>query len=484
MDPAVAGDEPNPREWTFDAVYAAYERRIYRYCYRLCGNAADAEDIAQDAFIQVYRALDRFEGRSTLLTWIYRIARNEWIRRCGGTQPTVGIYEETQMTSFDPQHTIIERLWLQSAVARLSEPLREALILVKCEGLTYRDAAEVLGLPAGTVQFRVHEALRKLRRDLAAQGLLPAFAPLWWVGRQVRRWGPVTTPPSLRDRVGRATGTGLATLPPAGTAGSGSVGPTARRVLPPWATGSRAHRVAAVLALAVLLLVLLALWPRPPRSPAERALDRVLATMAQVRSAHATGVQTNYIDNANGRTTAERLPLEFWFEAPDHYRRSVRGTGTGNSATTIVLTDGTRNVLITSAASVGQSVLPVDHATVLGDVAPFAFFSRDGALVRAVGAPGTQVQGAAPGAAAEPLQLDVATEDPYVRRQWRLHVGADGRVARADFRLQRWVEGTWRPFQEFRLDRIDYGIAAPAALFNVPPAGSEVDPGILRAEPR
>src|ERR1700704_2912454 len=67
----------------FDQLYAGYGDRIYRLCYRLCGHAADAEDLAQEVFVAAYQGLDRFAGRSSLTTWLYRIAFFRWGRLRG-----------------------------------------------------------------------------------------------------------------------------------------------------------------------------------------------------------------------------------------------------------------------------------------------------------------------------------------------------------------------------------------------------------------
>jgi RNA polymerase sigma-70 factor, ECF subfamily len=158
------------RPRSFDALYREYGDRIYRFSYRLCGNRADAEDLTQEVFVLAWQGLERFEGRSSLTTWLYRIALNRWhrIRSTRGPE-TVPLEEGSEAGTRDLAAAQVERLSLESAVAALPEPLREAFILVKAEGLKYREAAAVLEIPQGTVQSRVHDAVVQLRAALSEE---------------------------------------------------------------------------------------------------------------------------------------------------------------------------------------------------------------------------------------------------------------------------------------------------------------------------
>ena len=153
---------------SFDAFYDRYSDPVYRLCYRLCGHAADAEDLAQEVFLAAYQGLHRFVGRSSVSTWLYRIAMYRWQRlRAGPMSETVSLEEEpAALVSADPAAAGVERLSLGNALDALSVDLREAFLLVKAEGLKYREAAQVLDVPQGTLQYRVHEAVKKLRRLL------------------------------------------------------------------------------------------------------------------------------------------------------------------------------------------------------------------------------------------------------------------------------------------------------------------------------
>ena len=158
---------------SFDALYSEHGDRIYRFCYRLCGHTADAEDLTQEVFLAAYQGLHRFAGRSSVVTWLYRIALYRWGRIHGARRPeTVPLDEETvgAAAAPDPASAGVERLSLESGLLALPDGLREAFLLVKVEGLKYREAAQVLGVPLGTVQSRVHDAVVRLRALLAEHG--------------------------------------------------------------------------------------------------------------------------------------------------------------------------------------------------------------------------------------------------------------------------------------------------------------------------
>lgn len=166
----------------FQALYDTYSDRIYRFCYRLSGSATDAEDLVQEVFIAAYQGQEKFEGRSTVATWLYRIALYKWRRisqsRERDTLPLLDDTPEPSASTSDPAHTRLERMSLEQAITGLPVDLREAFILVKAEGLKYREAAIALNVPQGTVQRRVHDAVHRLRTLLAddADDTAPASA--------------------------------------------------------------------------------------------------------------------------------------------------------------------------------------------------------------------------------------------------------------------------------------------------------------------
>lgn len=148
----------------FNEIYEEFGTRIYRFCLRLSGDKDDAEDLTAEVFLAAYSGREQFRGRSCLSTWLYRIAVFKWNRMKRSKRSTV---------QWDDSHELahreggIEHLDIEQAIRSLPETLAQAFLLVKGEQLCYREAAEVLGIPQGTLQFRVHEASKRLRSALS-----------------------------------------------------------------------------------------------------------------------------------------------------------------------------------------------------------------------------------------------------------------------------------------------------------------------------
>ncbi len=154
---------------SFDTLYREYGTRIFRFCLRLCGNDACAEDLTQEVFLAAYVGAKRFEGRSSLATWLYRIALYQWRNMQKACRlETVPLDDTVAVLSSDPAQAGLERITLENALAALPEPLREAFLLVKSEGFLCREAAEILGIPEGTLKARLYTAVLKLQSLLEA----------------------------------------------------------------------------------------------------------------------------------------------------------------------------------------------------------------------------------------------------------------------------------------------------------------------------
>lgn len=156
----------------FDALYRSFGARVLGFALRLSGNRAEAEDLLQEAFIAAYGARAQYRGRSRLLTWLLGITARRWRDRCrydarrpralGGEE----LLADRPASGVRLEERVVESLVLDQALAALDIPFREALLLVHSQGLSYREAAEALGEPVGTVKWRVFEATRRLRRHL------------------------------------------------------------------------------------------------------------------------------------------------------------------------------------------------------------------------------------------------------------------------------------------------------------------------------
>jgi RNA polymerase sigma-70 factor (ECF subfamily) len=170
-------------ERAFNELVQAYEARVFRLVFRMVGRRSEAEDMAQEVFVQIFKAIDQFRGDSKLSTWIYRIATNlcknrvkYLARRHEGSkfelEPMAerAPLEEAKGVTFGdvarPDH-LVEGFQLETIVhrciAELDSDFREALILRDVEDLTYEEIAEITGLPDGTVKSRIHRARAMLK---------------------------------------------------------------------------------------------------------------------------------------------------------------------------------------------------------------------------------------------------------------------------------------------------------------------------------
>jgi RNA polymerase sigma-70 factor, ECF subfamily len=170
-------------ESAFNELVKAYERRVFALVYRMLGRRDEAEDISQEVFVQVFKAIDSFRGESKLSTWIYRIAvnlcknRSKYLsRRHLRDQDDVdAMAERAPLTAakgvsvgdVSRPDDLVEGMQLEvvvkRAIAELDAEFREVLILRDVEDLSYEEIASITGVPDGTVKSRIHRARAHLR---------------------------------------------------------------------------------------------------------------------------------------------------------------------------------------------------------------------------------------------------------------------------------------------------------------------------------
>jgi RNA polymerase sigma-70 factor (ECF subfamily) len=155
----------------FETLYRNHVGKVYGLCLRMTANAATAEDCTQEAFIQAWRSLPRFEGRSAFGTWLHRIAVNAALaqgrRRSEPAARSVPI-EEMADTLPDPvTGEAGGTLDLEQAIARLPAGARQVLVLVGIYGHSHEEAAEMLGIAVGTCKSQLHRARQLLGERLA-----------------------------------------------------------------------------------------------------------------------------------------------------------------------------------------------------------------------------------------------------------------------------------------------------------------------------
>ncbi len=144
---------------------------IFRFLANLTGDSNSAEDLTQETFASVWVNIGKFENRSSLRTWIYRIAYNKFAdARRRLRRRELERARETPPVTISPLNQLIvdERSqFLSQVVRRLDEENLTVIVLHYFQGLSFRQMAEVLGEPEGTVKWRTNQALKKIKSELA-----------------------------------------------------------------------------------------------------------------------------------------------------------------------------------------------------------------------------------------------------------------------------------------------------------------------------
>ncbi|HVL38824.1 MAG TPA: RNA polymerase sigma factor [Fimbriimonadaceae bacterium] len=159
-----------------EALVREHYAPVYRFCARRIGPTL-AQDAAQETFLTAQRSLARFDGRSSVAAWLFGIAHNHCrnIARKGRHEaPTEADWLCESAVDESMEKTLIDRQALRQALGKLSQEHREVVLLHEVEGLTYAEAASVLGVPEGTVKSRLHHAFLNLRTSLLGGEEVPA----------------------------------------------------------------------------------------------------------------------------------------------------------------------------------------------------------------------------------------------------------------------------------------------------------------------
>ena len=160
----------------FELVLADYRDKVYRLAYSILGNASAAEDAAQQVFIRVWRALPGFEGRASLSTWIFTIARNTCLtaakRQAAARTVSLDI-DEVRFAAESRQAPARERRGdpdVARLVAQLPEKYRRVIVLFYMQERSFEEVARMLGLPMGTVKTYLHRARKLLAAAMLKEG--------------------------------------------------------------------------------------------------------------------------------------------------------------------------------------------------------------------------------------------------------------------------------------------------------------------------
>lgn len=172
-------------ETAWEDLVKTYTRRVYAICYRFTGKDSEAQDLTQDVFLRVFKSVKSFRaGEGSFAVWLTRLTRNLLIdnyRRTKMERATDSI--EDQLLVLESRNAIESRTdailagreaseVLQAALAKLSPELRETVILRDLEELEYREIAQVLAVPEGTVKSRLNRGRAELARILRRQKVL------------------------------------------------------------------------------------------------------------------------------------------------------------------------------------------------------------------------------------------------------------------------------------------------------------------------
>jgi len=178
LEALIAGDRAE-----FARLVDEYSSPIYRLGLRMLGNPQDAEDVLQNTFINALTHIQKFEGRSSIATWLYRIASNEALMMIRKKKPEVNLEnteggdddEDLRPTQFVdwsalPEDELLSgegKKTLDDAIQSLPEPMRIVFLLRDIEGLSIRDTAEALNLTETNVKTRLLRARMALREELS-----------------------------------------------------------------------------------------------------------------------------------------------------------------------------------------------------------------------------------------------------------------------------------------------------------------------------
>lgn len=180
-------------ERAFSKKMASTYRKVYNLAYRLSGNANDAEDLTQEAFVRAFRHFEDYEGDKPFENWIFRIVTRLFLdlRRSRNRRVQTVSYDATWSTDQDetvafqiadetmsPEKALFDRMFsdeLEQVLNLLTPEQRLLVTLADVEGMPHKDIADIIGSPVGTIRSRLHRMHKFLREQLAKRQPQPAW---------------------------------------------------------------------------------------------------------------------------------------------------------------------------------------------------------------------------------------------------------------------------------------------------------------------
>jgi len=157
----------------FESLYRMHIDKVYGLCLRMTGIVAEAEDCAQETFIQAWNKLDRFRGDSAFATWLHRVAVNAVLgrmRKSKREQDRIQIATEVSASAASAAADTGEMRDLSDAVDRLPQGARHVFVLYAVYGYSHNEASKMLGIAPGTSKAQLHRARRLLAQQLKEEG--------------------------------------------------------------------------------------------------------------------------------------------------------------------------------------------------------------------------------------------------------------------------------------------------------------------------
>lgn len=149
------------------ALVETHSELLYRYAYRLCGSAVDAEDLTQQTFLAAHSHLDQLRDTERAKAWLCTILRNAYLKQFRANLPTSRLDDVAEPAVESPLDSPVDEEQLQAALLELPEEYRSPVVLFYFEEFSYKEIAEQLGVPIGTVMSRLARGKAWLKKRLS-----------------------------------------------------------------------------------------------------------------------------------------------------------------------------------------------------------------------------------------------------------------------------------------------------------------------------
>ena len=172
------------KEEAFEEIVRRYQKKVYNTTYRIMGNPEDASDLAQEAFIRIYRSLRNFQGKSSFSTWLFTVTTNVCRDELRKRQRRLKVQSLSEPIEFEdgnvereiadesmaPEVISLHRELtdeIQAVIEALPDEQKEAIVLRELQGFSYEEIAEITGVSLGTVKSRISRGRQNMKKELS-----------------------------------------------------------------------------------------------------------------------------------------------------------------------------------------------------------------------------------------------------------------------------------------------------------------------------